>query len=137
MPRRGRFIRAISAEVAERRRSRDLPGGGYTHLSSTKEGSRRALLGADPHPRLVEQLSLETRVTAKTPPTFLMHTRDERQRPCRKFTHVPSRAQTRRRTERAPALRSMGRMALGCVKSTKRRESPKACAAWLLRALTS
>jgi acetyl esterase/lipase len=40
-------------------------------------GSRRALLGATPDPTLVEQLSLETRVTPKTPPTFLMHTRDD------------------------------------------------------------
>jgi acetyl esterase/lipase len=40
-------------------------------------GSRRALLGPDPDPALVEALSLETRVSARTPPTFLMHTRDD------------------------------------------------------------
>jgi acetyl esterase/lipase len=40
-------------------------------------GSRRALLGASPDPTLVDSLSLETRVSSKTPPTFLMHTRDD------------------------------------------------------------
>lgn len=37
-------------------------------------GSRLQLLGPDPAPELVEMLSLETRVTPQTPPTFLWHT---------------------------------------------------------------
>ncbi len=37
-------------------------------------GSRENLLGDDPDPRLVELLSNERQVTAKTPPTFLFHT---------------------------------------------------------------
>jgi acetyl esterase/lipase len=37
------------------------------------KGSVAALLGAAPTPEMVEQLSLETRVTDKTPPTFLVH----------------------------------------------------------------
>ncbi len=37
-------------------------------------GSRRNLLGDTPDPKLVEDLSLDTRVTAQTPPTFLFHT---------------------------------------------------------------
>ena len=40
-------------------------------------GSRRALLGANPDPVLVAALSLETRVSARTPPTFIMHTQDD------------------------------------------------------------
>lgn len=41
----------------------------YTHT-----GSKNNLLGKDPDPKLVESLSNELQVTAKTPPTFLMHT---------------------------------------------------------------
>ena len=38
------------------------------------QGSRRALLGDNPDPKLVENLSGELQVTAQTPPTFLFHT---------------------------------------------------------------
>ena len=41
----------------------------YTHL-----GSRENLLGANPDPSLIETLSIENQVTARTPPTFLVHT---------------------------------------------------------------
>ena len=37
-------------------------------------GSRRNLLGDNPDPKLVENLSNELRVTKETPPTFLFHT---------------------------------------------------------------
>jgi acetyl esterase/lipase len=37
-------------------------------------GSRRNLLGDNPDPKLVEDLSNELRVSAQTPPTFLFHT---------------------------------------------------------------
>jgi dipeptidyl aminopeptidase/acylaminoacyl peptidase len=37
-------------------------------------GSRINLLGKDPDPKLVEDLSNDQRVTAQTPPTFLFHT---------------------------------------------------------------
>jgi len=37
-------------------------------------GSRKNLLGEKPDPQLVESLSNETQVTAKTPPAFLVHT---------------------------------------------------------------
>ncbi len=40
-------------------------------------GSRDALLGKDPDPALIDQLSNETQVTANTPPTFLFHTSDD------------------------------------------------------------
>jgi len=40
-------------------------------------GSRTHLLGETPDPKLVEELSTETRVTATTPPTFLFHTADD------------------------------------------------------------
>jgi acetyl esterase/lipase len=40
-------------------------------------GSRRHLLGDPPDPALVELLSNERQVTARTPPTFLWHTADD------------------------------------------------------------
>jgi acetyl esterase/lipase len=44
----------------------------YTHA-----GSRSNLLGKAPDSQLVESLSNETQVTARTPPTFLMHTNED------------------------------------------------------------
>ncbi|HYE05307.1 MAG TPA: alpha/beta hydrolase [Planctomycetota bacterium] len=41
------------------------------------DGSLRNLLGQEPDPAMQRALSLETRVTAATPPTFLWHTSDE------------------------------------------------------------
>jgi acetyl esterase/lipase len=41
------------------------------------EGSRQNLLGDAPDPKLVESLSNEKQVTARTPPTFLFHTTDD------------------------------------------------------------
>jgi acetyl esterase/lipase len=38
------------------------------------KGSRNALLGENPDPKLVELLSNELQVTPQTPPTFLFHT---------------------------------------------------------------
>jgi len=46
--------------------------GEYRH-----DGSMRNLLGKNPAPALREQMSLETRVTARTPPVFLWHTSDD------------------------------------------------------------
>jgi acetyl esterase/lipase len=40
-------------------------------------GSRHALLGANPAPELVKAMSLETRVSPQTPPTFLVHAQDD------------------------------------------------------------
>jgi acetyl esterase/lipase len=40
-------------------------------------GSAENLLGKDADPRLLDELSAEKRVTARTPPTFLFHTSDD------------------------------------------------------------
>ena len=40
-------------------------------------GSRKALLGAEPSEALVERMSVETQVTAATPPAFLVHTAED------------------------------------------------------------
>lgn len=49
----------------------------YAHM-----GSRRNLIGDSPSDELIEQLSTETRVTSRTPPTFLMHTDADKAVPC-------------------------------------------------------
>lgn len=43
----------------------------------THAGSKRNLLGKDPSPQLVDLFSNEKQVTAKTPPTFLAHAKDD------------------------------------------------------------
>ena len=40
-------------------------------------GSRKNLLGDDPPQELIDQMSAEKRVTARTPPTFIFHTADD------------------------------------------------------------
>jgi len=40
-------------------------------------GSRKALLGAEPPDALVERMSVETQVTAATPPVFMVHTGED------------------------------------------------------------
>jgi acetyl esterase/lipase len=44
----------------------------------THMGSRNNLLGREPDPKLIEELSNEKQVTAKTPPTFLFHTNEDK-----------------------------------------------------------
>ena len=44
----------------------------------THRGSRGNLLGPDPDPALIENLSNELQVTAQTPPTLFVHARDDR-----------------------------------------------------------
>jgi acetyl esterase/lipase len=45
----------------------------FTHV-----GSRENLLGSSPDPKLVESLSNEKQVTPETPPTFLVHTDEDK-----------------------------------------------------------
>jgi acetyl esterase/lipase len=49
----------------------------------TDIGSRTRLLGPNPDPALVENLSNETQVTAQTPPTILFHAQDDKIVPIR------------------------------------------------------
>ncbi len=46
--------------------------------ATTHQGSRNNLLGKDPSPKLIELYSNEKQVTAKTPPTFLAHAKDDK-----------------------------------------------------------
>jgi acetyl esterase/lipase len=48
----------------------------YTHV-----GSRENLLGKNPDPKLIDNLSNEKMVTAQTPPTFLVHANDDKDVP--------------------------------------------------------
>jgi acetyl esterase/lipase len=52
-----------------------------TPEANTHGGSRRMLLGDDAPAALGEQLSTDRRVTARTPPTFLFHTNEDRSVP--------------------------------------------------------
>ena len=54
------------------------PGGGYGMLAFEHEGSKLNLLGPNPDPALVENLSNETQVTPQTPPTLLVHAEDDK-----------------------------------------------------------
>ena len=45
--------------------------------SYTHSGSKRNLLGDNPDPELVENLSNEKQITAQTPPTFLVHSNED------------------------------------------------------------
>jgi acetyl esterase/lipase len=45
--------------------------------SYTHQGSKQNLLGDNPDPKLVENLSNETQVTPQTPPTFLVHSDED------------------------------------------------------------
>ena len=70
-----------AADAIERQSSRpDFLVLGYPVVSFTQnvhQGSKRALLGDNPDPKRVENLSNELQVTAQTPPTFLFHTTND------------------------------------------------------------
>jgi len=68
-----------AADPIERVSSRpDFAVLGYPVITLTEawthQGSKTMLLGADADPGLARKLSVETQVTANTPPTFLFHT---------------------------------------------------------------
>ncbi len=71
-----------SADPIERMSSRpDFLILGYPVISFgtyAHKGSLHMLLGDNPDPKLVENLSNELQVTAQTPPTFLFHTTEDR-----------------------------------------------------------
>jgi acetyl esterase/lipase len=73
--------KADATDAIERQSSRpDFLVLGYPVVSFTQnvhQGSKRALLGDNPDPKLVENLSNELQVTAQTPPTFLFHTSND------------------------------------------------------------
>jgi acetyl esterase/lipase len=71
-----------AADVIDRVSSRpDFAVLGYPVITFTApylhQGSRDNLLGPNPDPKLVESLSNELQVTARTPPTFLFHTSND------------------------------------------------------------
>ncbi|HLN29490.1 MAG TPA: alpha/beta hydrolase-fold protein [Gemmataceae bacterium] len=50
----------------------------FTATPTTHMGSRQNLLGKEPDPKLVLNLSNDTQVTTATPPTFLFHTNEDK-----------------------------------------------------------
>lgn len=95
------------------------------------QGSRRALLGVDPPPSLIEALSLETRVTPRTPPTFIWHTRDDASVPVENSLLYADALQ-RAGVPHELHLYETGPHGLGMNPDYEAgREWPKACATWL------
>lgn len=94
-------------------------------------GSKHCLLGPEPEAALVEQLSLENRVTPETPPTFLWHTSDDAAVPVENALLL---AGALRRADVPFALHvyPRGRHGLGLdVDGTVGPQWTAACAAWL------
>jgi len=50
----------------------------FTDEANVHKGSRAALLGENPDPALVQSLSNELQVSPRTPPTFLVHSNEDR-----------------------------------------------------------
>ena len=73
---------ADATDVVERQSSRpDLAILCYPVISmgpNTHQGSKNNLLGKDPNPELVKNLSNETQVTKDTPPCFIWHTWEDK-----------------------------------------------------------
>ncbi|HVY31242.1 MAG TPA: alpha/beta hydrolase fold domain-containing protein [Polyangiaceae bacterium] len=94
-------------------------------------GSRRALLGPRPDPVLLDALSLEAHVTSRTPPTFLMHTRDDASVPVENSL-LYAEALQRAGVPHQLAVYDHGPHGLGFNSETEAgREWPGACARWL------
>ena len=74
--------KADASDAIDKQSSRpDFMALGYPVISFTEhvhQGSKKMLLGDNPDPKLVENLSNELQVTAETPPTFLFHTSNDR-----------------------------------------------------------
>lgn len=74
--------KADATDVVERQSSRpDLTILCYPVISmgpNTHQGSKNNLLGANPDPELVKNLSNETQVTKDTPPCFIWHTWEDK-----------------------------------------------------------
>lgn len=95
------------------------------------DGSRRNLLGDTPDPALVESLSLETRVDARTPPCFLWHTADDGAVPVQNSLLFAS-ALARHRVPHALHVFAHGRHGLGLAQDhPEARAWTGLCATWL------
>lgn len=95
------------------------------------EGSRRALLGLEADPALVVALSMEKRVTARTPPTFLWHTRDDASVPVQNSLLYADALQ-RAGVPHELHVYGTGPHGLGMNPNYEAgREWPKACETWL------
>ena len=99
--------------------------------SYTHRGSRRNLLGKDPDPRLVEELSNERRVTKETPPTFLWHTQEDKAVPVQNSLAYYS-ALTKHGVPAELHVFPRGRHGLGLARNVEgARAWPSLCEAWL------
>ena len=98
----------------------------FTHV-----GSERNLLGPDPDPELIRELSLEKQVTAETPPTFLFHTDADEGVPAENSLAFYSAL----REHDVPAelhIYAAGRHGVGLARNVSgTADWPKRCATWM------
>ena len=99
--------------------------------SFTHKGSGRNLLGDNPEPKLLDYLSNEKQVTAQTPPTFLVHTYEDRAVPAENSIYF----YLALRKAKVPAemhLYQKGRHGFGLGKTIAAASSwPVRCAEWM------
>jgi acetyl esterase/lipase len=101
--------------------------------SHTHKGSQRNLLGENPDPHLIEQLSNERQVTKETPPTFLFHTVVDKAVPVENSIQY-FRACQRHGVPVEMHLFQQGRHGLGLAKDQPgAAQWPKLCEEWLRR----
>ena len=99
----------------------------YTH-----RGSRRNLLGPNPNPKLIDLLSNEKQVTARTPPTFLALSNEDRVVPAENSVNF----YLALRKAQVPAeihIYEKGKHGFGILKNRgpAARDWPKRCEEWL------
>ena len=94
-------------------------------------GSRRNLLGDNPDKKLVEDLSSEKQVTAETPPTFLVHTYEDKGVPAENSIYFYL-ALRKAKVEAEMHIYEKGRHGFGLGKKTDAVSSwPVRCADWM------
>lgn len=97
----------------------------------THKGSQRNLIGSEPGPALIEHLSNERQVTAKTPPTFLFHTIEDTAVPVENSTHYFAACKEKGVSAELHVF-PKGRHGLGLAKNTPGASQwPTLCERWL------
>ena len=105
----------------------------YPVTSMDVESTRRNLLGENPAKSLVDEYSNVRHVTAKTPPTFLVHALDDRGVPIENSLRM-YRALRRAGVHVEFAMYEQGGHGFGLVARPSRiAEWPRRCEAWLRR----
>ncbi len=99
--------------------------------SETHKGSEKNLLGPSPDPKMVESFANHLRVTPNTPPTFLMHTSEDKVVPVANSLAFYS-AMVQNKVPGELHIYEYGRHGIGLGRSTPSAfDWPEACERWL------